>query len=221
MLGTGLAQRLHLIVGDTTGACRVAGIVTTGGAEDNELIVPFGTGTVASLVQVRAPAAQLNALEAALHRHFPDVEIRQVKAAAATERSVVTKIRVTLFLLLALILAITTLSVTSNFSELVMERRGEIGILKAIGAGEPKIASLFVTESLLLALAAAVAGYACGIVLAGWIGRSVFHTSFAVHVYLPVLLLATAVTLTVAFAATALSASSIWRVQPARILRGE
>ena len=131
MIGTNLAQRLHVKVGD------VAGIVTTGGAEDNELILPFGTGTLASVVQVRAPAAQLNKVEAALHREFPNVDIRQVQAAAATERSVVTKIRVTLFLLLALILAITTMSVTSNFSELVMERRGEIGILKAIGAGEP------------------------------------------------------------------------------------
>ena len=221
LIGTNLAQRFHLSPGSETTECRITGIVTTGGPEDNELILPFGNSPAASVVEIRAPADRLNAIEATLRQQFPQADIRQVRAIAATETNVIAKVRVTLFLLLALILAITTMSVTSNFSELVMERRGEIGILKAIGAAEPKIASLFVAESVLLALGAAIAGYLCGIVLAGWIGQSVFQIPFAIHVQPTVLLLSAALTVTVALVATALSAGSIWRIQPARILRGE
>ena len=221
LLGTNLAQRFHLTVGATTTQCRVTGIVTTGGPEDNELILPIGDAPTASVVEVRAPADRLDAIQSTLQKQFPQADIRQLRAAAATETNVITKVRVTLFLLLALILVITTMSVTSNFSELVMERRSEIGILKAIGAAEPKIASLFAAESLLLALAAALAGYGGGVLLAGWVGQSVFQIPFAVHIQPGVLLLSIALTLTVALAATALSAGSIWRIQPARILRGE
>ncbi len=221
LVGTNLAKRFHLTPGAVTTQCRIDGIVSTGGAEDNELILPLGDSLTASVIAIRAPADRLDALQAKLHQQFPQADIRQIRAVAATETNVIAKVRVTLFLLLALILVITTMSVSSNFSELVMERRGEIGILKAIGAAEAKIASLFFAESVILALAAALAGYLLGIVLAAVIGQSVFEIPFALHVQPTVLLLSAALTVTVALAATALSAGSIWRIQPARILRGE
>ena len=73
---------------------------------------------------------------------------------------------------------ITTLCVTSNFSEMVIERSKEIGILKAIGGAERGIAAFFVSESAALALAATVAGYAVGIFAAAGIGREVFGGVF-------------------------------------------
>jgi len=232
LAGVNAARRFGLTMGGEAplegGLCRVSGIVTTGGSEDNELILPFaevariaGVSGRASLVQVRAPGNRLSAVRAQLQKKLPGTDIRLVRAIAETETSVVRKVRIALFLLLSLILVITTMSVSSNFTELVLERSREIGILKAIGAAERKIASLFVAESVLLALASALTGYLVGIVLAGWIGKSVFQTPFAVHLNIPVLLFAAALTLVIALAATALAAGSIWRIQPARILRGE
>jgi putative ABC transport system permease protein len=167
------------------------------------------------------PTDRVARIQRELRAALPGTDVRLVRAVAETESSVVVKIRVALFLLLALILAITTMSVSSNFSELVQERSREIGILKAIGAAERKIAALFISESLILALLSTVAGYVAGLLLAGWIGASVFATPFAVHLDLKVLLLATVLTLAVAFAATTLAASRIWRIQPAAILRGD
>ncbi len=232
LAGVNLAQRFHLTLGTLAelreAPCRITGIVSTGAAEDNELVLPFdavakltGITGSASMVQVRAPGERLEEIRAQLARAYPQTSVRIVQAVAETETSVVRKIRVVLFLLLALILVITTMSVTSNFSELVMERSREIGILKAIGAAERKIASLFVAETVLLALASALAGYVAGIVLAGYIGRQVFAVPFSLHVQPFVLLLATAITLAVALSSTALAGVSIWRIQPARILRGE
>jgi putative ABC transport system permease protein len=232
LAGVNVAERFHLQVGDGAqidGApCRISGIVSTGGSEDNEFILPIpmvaavaNVRDAASLVQVRVAAERVARVQSALHDALPGTDVRLVRALAETESSVVLKIRVALFLLLALILAITTMSVSSNFSELVLERSREIGILKAIGAAERKIALLFVSESLILALFSTLAGYAAGLILAGWIGVSVFAAPFAIHVNLAVLLIAAALTLAVAFAATAFAAGRIWRIQPAAILRGE
>jgi putative ABC transport system permease protein len=205
-------------------SCVVKGIVSTGGVEDHQIVLPFetvsriaGLTNVASVIEVRMPLARLDALRKAV----PDADVRTVQAVAATESNVVWKMRASLFLLTAVILVIVTISVSSNFGELVMERSKEIGILKAIGAGDGKIAGFFVAEALLMALVATLAGYAGGVVLAGWVDQSVFDAAFRIHLDVRVLFLAAAVTIAVAMAATGLTAGRIRSIQPAVILRGE
>jgi putative ABC transport system permease protein len=202
-------------------SCVVTGVVSTGGSEDAQIIVPFPARSTASIVQVRARGDRLETIRQSLQRSFPDTDVRIVRAVAATETNVVLKMRTALFLLMAVILVITIMSVSGNFGELVMERSKEIGILKAIGAGERKIAALLLSESLVLAAFSTLIGYAVGVVLAGWIDRSVFSSAFAIRLNLSVLLWAGLVTLAVAGAATAIAAGRIWRIQPAAILRGE
>lgn len=210
--------------------CTIRGVVSTGGAEDAQVILPFaaaeelaGLRDAASLVQVRADGERLASVQAALARQLPGADVRVLHAVAETEANVVLKIRSTLFMLTALILAITTLCVSSNFSALVLERSQEIGIMKAIGAAEKKIAALFLSESLILGLVSTAAGYGVGLVVAWWIGRQIFPESAAAGVgvdygvFLPV----TGVTLAMATAATLAAAARIWRIRPAVILRGE
>jgi putative ABC transport system permease protein len=205
-------------------SCVVDGVVSTGGAEDGQAILPFATVArisnspgVASVIQVRLPVAKVDALAKAV----PEADVRLVRAVAQTESNVVLKVKVALFCSLAIILVIVTISVSSNFGELVVERSKEIGILKAIGAGDVKIASLFIAESLILALLATITGYVSGVLLAGWIDRSVFDSSFAIHANPLVFLLSALVTVLVALSATGIATGRIWRIQPATILRGE
>ena len=234
LVGASLAAHFRLQVGGKlalAGApCIIRGIVSTGGAEDAQVILPFesaaqlaGVRDAASLVQVRADGERLAQVRAALARQLPGADVRLLHAIAETEANVVLKVRSTLFLLTALILAITTLCVTSNFSALVLERSQEIGILKAIGAAERKIAALFLSESLILGVASAAAGYAVGLLVAWWIGRQIFPESAAagVGVNYGVFLPVAGVTLAMATAATLAAASRIWRIRPAVILRGE
>ena len=224
LAGTSLERKIGETVHLDDFSCIVDGIVATGAAEDSQIIVPFATAArlanlqnAASIIQVRMPSARVPDLQKAL----PDAEVRLNRADAATESSVVLKVRVALYLLMAVILVIVTLSVSSNFGEIVMERSKEIGILKAIGAREGKIAGLFLAEALLLGAFSTVIGYGLGVVLAGWIDRSIFDAAFALHISAQVLLLTALVTLSVAVLATALAAGRIWRIQPAAILRGE
>jgi putative ABC transport system permease protein len=230
--GEFLAARLQWKVGSAAGLqgapCTVKGIVSTGGAEDGELLLPFdaaaslaGLNGDASLIEIRAPGERVEAVRIELAKEFPAVDMRTIVAVASTESNVVLKIRASLLLLTLLILAITTLCVSSNFSEMVIERSKEIGILKALGAAERRIAAFFVSEAAALAMMAALAGYTVGVFAAAGIGQQVFGGTFRPEVSGLVFGGVLAVMLAVAAIATGVAASRIWGIQPAIILRGE
>lgn len=232
LAGETIAQSLHLAIGAQLDLdkfpCTLRGIVSTGAAEDRELLVPFaaaariaGIDGQASVIELRAPADRLDAIRTQLAKEFPSADIRTVLSVAGTETNVVFKIRAALFLLTVVILLITTLCVSSNFSELVIERSKEIGILKALGAAERRIAAFFLSESAALAVLATMLGYAAGLVAATAIGREIFGGAFHMQADWLVFLSVAGVMLVVASFATAVSASRVWSIQPAAILRGE
>lgn len=230
-LGSGrclAGESLGLALGASVLDCRITGIVSTGDAEDRELIVDFATASAlsgirdaASQIQIEAPGDRMEAIRAKLAAQFPAADIRTVRAVAGTESNVVFKMRAALLLLTLLILTITTLCVTSNFSEMVIDRAKEIGIMKALGGAEQRIAGFFLSESAVLALSATLVGYVAGVFAAAGIGREIFGGVFQVHLDWRVLVGVAGVMLFVATAATAIATARIWGIQPAVILRGE
>ncbi len=232
LAGETLAERLKLTPGARVNLsgqpCTLKGIVSTGGAEDSELLVPFAAAAAisgihdgASVIEFRAPGDRVEQIRAALASRFPGADVRTIRAVAATESDVVNKIRAALFLITVLILAITTLCVSSNFTEIVLERGKEIGILKALGAAERKIAAFFLSESAALALLATICGYVIGILAAAEIGQQIFGVAFHLDVSWLVFLSVGIVMLAVAVVATSIAASRVWSIDPAVILRGE
>jgi putative ABC transport system permease protein len=235
LAGSSLAAHFHMGIGHSlplaSGSCVIRGIVSTGGDEDNRIMVPIdraatdaGVRDAASVVEVRADGQRVEEARAALARALPETDVRVLHAIAETEANVVLKVKAAVFSLAIVIFAITTLCVTGNFSALVIERSKEIGVLKAIGAAEGKIAALLLSESLVLALASTITGYAAGLAVAYGIGRKIFSDTGSVAaigvdfaVFAPVM----AVTLLVAVIATLFAASRIWRIEPAVILRGD
>ncbi len=80
LAGSAAASHFHLKLGDhadlAAGACTVRGIVSTGGAEDNQLLLPFervaaeaGVRDAANIVEVRADGARVEQVRAALAGH--------------------------------------------------------------------------------------------------------------------------------------------------------
>lgn len=201
--------------------CTVVGIVSTGGPEDLQILLPLGETTTATYVQIRAPGEKMEQVRAQLSRQFPTVDFRSIRAVADTEDAVVIKIRASLLALTLVILLITTLCVTGNFTEMVIERAREIAILKALGAAERRIAAFFISESAALALLATAAGYLAGTFAAAAIGQQIFGGRFHVQADGLVLAGVAFVMLIVAATATGIAASRIWSIEPAMILRGE
>jgi putative ABC transport system permease protein len=227
-----LASALKLQIGSPVplegSSCTLKGIVSTGGAEDRELLVPFETAetlagiqNAASLIEIRAPGDRVEMVRSALAAQFPAADVRTVLAVAATESNVVLKLRASLFLLTLLILIITTLCVSGNFTEMVIERSKEIGILKALGGAESRIAAFFVSESAALGFGATIVGYLAGIFAAAAIGQEIFGGPFRVQPDWLVFAGVAGVMLAVAAIATTIAASRIWSIQPAIVLRGE
>ncbi|MBI3666237.1 MAG: ABC transporter permease [Acidobacteria bacterium] len=208
------------------GKRRVAGIVSTGAAEDSQVLLPIeevarlaGLDRQASLIAVRAEGSQVEAARATLAAALPEAEVRVLRALVESEANVVLKIRGTLFLLTLLILLIVALCVMNNFSAIVYQRRKEIGILKAIGGGEWRIASLFAAEVLTVGAAGSLAGFGLGCWMARWLGWQIFHQP--VPARLEILPSVVGITLLAALVSTVLPLRQIRRIEPAVILRGE
>ncbi len=109
-----------------------------------------------------------------------------------------------LFNLIALvILAVAALNITHTFSMMVMERRREIGLMRAIGATRRQIQSLVVGEAAVVGLIAGLSGVALGIGVSlgvdyafdRWVGHFPFKpdTLFVWSPWMFALALATAV----------------------------
>lgn len=224
----GLAPGSAIAQGQGGLNCTIAGIVSTGDAEDQEMIVDFGTAATlagianeASIIGIQAPEDRLESVRSSLAAAFPAADIRTVRAVAGTESNVIVKMRAALLLLTLLILVITTLCVTSNFSEMVIERAKEIGIMKALGGAERRIAGFFISESATLAVFATVTGYTFGVFAAAAIGREIFGGVFRVEPDWAVFAGVGAVMVLVSTVATAIATARIWNIEPAVILRGE
>ena len=101
----------------------------------------------------------------------------------------------------------------------IFERRGEVGLMKALGAGNIAVAALFFAEATLLALLGGVVGFAAGAFLAREIGRSIFDSQITIQpVLFPVIL---AIAIFVTFAGSAAAIRRAVRFDPVFALRGE
>lgn len=234
LAGEAVAERFHLRPGSTVEIetpagkeqRRVAGIVSTGAAEDSQIMLPIedvehaaGLAQQASLIALRVPGEKVEQARAALAAAVPQAEVRVLRAVVESEASVVLKIRGTLFLLTLLILLIAALCVMNNFGAIVYQRRKEIGILKAIGAADRRIAALFASEVLSIALFGSLAGFGLGWLLARWLGWQIFHQP--VEPRISVLPPVVGITLAVALAGMIVPVRRIRNIEPAIILRGE
>jgi putative ABC transport system permease protein len=101
----------------------------------------------------------------------------------------------------------------------IFERRGEVGLMKALGASKVAVAAVFFAEATLLAVIGGLAGFGIGAVLAHQIGQSIFNSRISIQpVLLPVIL---AIAVIVTFAGSAVAIRRAVGLDPVFALRGE
>lgn len=150
---------------------------------------------------------------------LPGVDVHAIRKVADSEGRILSRISTLLWIVTLAALIAAALAVGATSAATVIERRGEIGIMKAIGATNALVNSIFLTEQLMLALAGGAVGFILGALLARALGSSVFGSPAPPRmVLLPVVLGLAAL---VALVGSLIPLRRASHFDPAPILRGE
>jgi putative ABC transport system permease protein len=153
-----------------------------------------------------------------LQEAIPHSHAEQIRQVAQNEGAVLTRIEGLIFLVTLAALFASALAVSAAMATAIFERRSEVGLMKALGAGKLAVASVFFAEAALLALIGGSVGFAAGGWLAHQIGRSIFNSEITIPpVLLPVIL---AIAVIVTFAGSAAAIRNAVRLDPVFALRG-
>src|SRR6516225_7168864 len=186
-IGAHLGARLHVGLGDviqlraldrsasnTEGAWQVfpiANVVSTGTSEDDHIFLPLaalqqlaGLAGKIGLVQLNVPGepAEIQRVIRELSRSFPGLEARPIRQIVYSEGKVLGTLRWLLTSLTLLILIIISLCVMATVTSIVLERRKDIALMKALGAGDRRVMQLFLSEVAALGLLGGVVGSILG-----------------------------------------------------------
>jgi putative ABC transport system permease protein len=146
-------------------------------------------------------------------------QAEQIRQVSQNEGAVLTRIEGLIFLITLAALFASALAVSASMATAMFERRAEVGLMKALGAGKLAVASIFFAEATLLAFLGGLAGFVIGAALAHQIGRSIFNSEISIPpVLLPVIL---AIAVMVTFAGSAAAIRRAVGLDPVFALRGE
>ena len=150
---------------------------------------------------------------------LPGADVRVIRRVAEGEGQILTRMRMLLWLVTGAALLAAVQAVGASSAASVIERRTEIGLMKALGAGSGTVGFLLAAEQLLLAFVGGGVGYSLGIVLARLLGQKIFGAAPepSLIVFLVVITLAAGVTVL----GSALPLRRASQYEPAPILRGE
>jgi len=255
LLGERLSAKLDRKPGDSIQIAgrphRVSGILSTGGAEDDQIVSPLALAQevlgrpgavrrlyVSALTKPEDALARrdpktmpremydrwfctpyVQSIAYQLQEAIPHSHAEQIRQVAQNEGTVLSRIQGLMLLVTLAALLASALAVSAAMATAIFERRGEVGLMRALGAGNGAVAALFFTEAALLAIFGGLAGFAAGSWLARQIGRSIFDSQIAVPpVLFPVIL---AIAVIVTFAGSAAAIRRAVQLDPVYALRGE
>jgi putative ABC transport system permease protein len=230
---------------------RVSGILSTGGAEDDQVVAPLPVAQailgkpgairkifVSAVTKPEDAFARRNpdslspadrdrwycspypqSIAYQLQEAIPHSRAEQIRQVAQNEGNVLSRITGLMLLITLAALFTSGLAVSAAMATAMFERRTEVGLMKALGAGHASLSSIFITESVLLACAGGVVGFLLGALLTREIGREIFGSSIGVQpVLLPVIL---GISIAVTFGGSAVAIRRAVKYDPVLALRGE
>ena len=210
-----------------TAQLRVAGIVDAGGAEDSQVFVNLpvaqklaGLAGQIQLVQlsVSGTAGSIGSYAVQLASSLPGYDVRPIRQVTEAEGTLLSRTRLLIVSMVVLILVLTALCVLATMAALAMERRADVGLMKALGGTISRIVGLFLAEVGVLGAVGGLVGCLAGVVLAQWMGHRVFGTSIAPRWEIFPITIAMMVVVSMA---GALPLRRLGKIKPAVILRGE
>jgi putative ABC transport system permease protein len=148
---------------------------------------------------------------------LPGTQARAVRRVADSEGRILDRIGGLMALITLAALLSAGLTVWSLTATTMMERRGEIAIMQAIGGARWLVATMLSVEIGLIGIAGGLIGAFAGVALAKYVGQAVFHDAIDVSPVLPLVIMLAAMLVALAGAAQPLRRTL--RLDPAAILR--
>ena len=263
VVGQGFAHKNHLHAGDVVSVSvsqgdkspptplKIAGILSSGGAEDDAIVVPLGIVQrlaekpgqyrklyVSALTKPEDAFAKrdpktftpkeydtwfctpyISSIAFQIQQELPGTDVRVIRRVAEGEGKILARVQMLLWLVTGAALLAAALAVGASSAASVIERRIEIGLMKALGAGSGMVGFLLAAEQLLLAFVGGGIGYALGIIMARLLGEKIFGAAPEPSLIVLLVILALAAVVTLLGSAIPLRRAS--RYEPAPILRGE
>ena len=150
---------------------------------------------------------------------LPGIEARPAHAIALAEGALLGRLDRMMLLLTLVVLVLSGLCLVTMLMSMVVEREPEIGLARAIGAGDGEILGMFLGEVGLLGVIGALAGSAFGAILVRVIGGRLFGAAIEPRLSIvPAVLLAS---LLICLAAVLVPLRRALSIQPAAALRGD
>lgn len=244
MVGINVAEKLDLEIGDsftirynenyedivneTMYELTVIGIIETDGNEDNQIFVNLQVAQNVTSREDKVHTVQVSALCNAcpvdvfaeeIEEKLPYAEARTVKQLVNAEMNILGKIEDMMLLVAVVALMASALGVMTTMTTSVIERQKEIGLMKSVGAENIRIISLFLSEATIIGIIGGIFGFVIGVILAQFIGLSVFDMTIAIRY--EILPLVIGISVGVSLLASALPVRRAVRVEPAIVLRGD
>ena len=161
----------------------------------------------------------ISAIALQLKEALPGTDVRVIRRVADGEGKILTHVETLLWLVTLASLLAAALAVGASSAAGVIERRTEIGLMKALGAGSATVGFLLAAEQLFLAIVGGGIGYSLGLILARFVGTTVFGTAPEPSLLVLAVVLALAACVTLLGSALPLRRAAHY--DPAPILRGE
>jgi len=235
LVGRNVARQFRLAPGDQVKLdylgrsvhLAVAGIVDAGGTEDNQVFVSLAVAQNLAALQgkielvqlsVSGTSASIAAYAAQLARAIPGYDVRPIRQVTEAEGNLLSRTRLLIVSMVVLILVLTALCVLATMAALAMERREDVGLMKALGGSISRIMALFLSEVGVLGAVGGLIGCVAGVALSRWMGQRVFGASIAPRWEIFPLTIALMVLVAMA---GALPLRLLGKVKPAVILRGD
>jgi putative ABC transport system permease protein len=180
------AEKLELELGDrlvVTGSgpeawrheLVVAGILMETGSQDDNLVFVdlkqlqtiTGKTDQLSLIEVAAMAPEdVEPLVAAVSKELPGAAVQSVKQAVEFKESALGHLFQFGLGITVIVVLISAMIVFTMMASSVNERRAEIGIFRAVGFRQRKVATIILTEAFVLGIIGGIVGYGLGLGLA-------------------------------------------------------
>jgi putative ABC transport system permease protein len=190
-IGEKISTRLQIHVGESLllrnagseASCKVRAVIATGSAEDSQIFAPLAVAQRLANLPGRISLVQLSvtgtppAIEhfiAALSADLKTADVHGIRQFTEGEAHLYNRISGLLTYTVVLVLVLTALCVMAGMSNVAMERRNDVGLMKAIGGSVRSIVRLFLAEAIVMGIIGGVVGSAIGLLASLWLGQAVF-----------------------------------------------